>query len=186
MENEVREFTPAEAYEEIKRDILEMEEVKRSKQFMRDENLKLKERVEELKSEIAGIDVVIASTQNDMEYNEFMEKELNVKISTLKEEKDRHIDEVNNLQFSIKALKDDFDNCNAMRDHLAVEHESILMEKDILLKKIRQMEEGIANISGKNTHKLPYLRGVDAVLKRLNSVFKEAESRIDVSMKLMQ
>jgi chromosome segregation ATPase len=185
-DSDFTELTASEAYEEIRDIFSEIREIRNTKQFLETQNRELKEKMESLSSELDGMDIVISSAKNDIELTEQRTEQCLENINDLEAKQEMEIEIINNLQKSIKTVTEDNNKCLTMKEHLIVEFESIRSEKVIIFKKLKDMEEGLKKICGKkNALKVPYLRAYDALLKRVYHAFKEAENRMDVSLKLL-
>ncbi len=180
------ELTDTEAYDEVRELYTEIREIRNTKEFLETQNRELTEKIESLKSEIAGMDIVIASNGDDIEVTKHRIDECVAGIKELQEKQEQEVEIINSLQKSVKSVQEDNNKCLVMKEHLRVEFESIHNEKIIIFKKLKDIEEGVKRIYGKkNAFQLPYLRAYDTLLKKVHRSFKEAENRMDVSLRLL-
>ncbi len=184
--DESAEETVTDTYEEIMELLSEIREIKENINNLEGENSSLKESIEKFKSEMEGVDVLITDVKNDIEINEHRAKAIQEDINESLVRKEKDIEEINNLQRGVKNVKADINKCRTIKNHLIAEFDDIKNDKAIVLKKLRDIEEGLGRISGKKAYKLPYIRGYNTVLKRMSNMFKEAESRMDISFKLLK
>lgn len=175
-----------EAYKEIKEIFADIREINNTKEFLLAQNKELKEKRESLSSELGGMEIVIASMKKDIASARQRTEASLEGIEDLRGRQEELIEEINSSKKNLKAIMEDNNRCLIMKEHLVVEFESISHEKIIIFKKLKDIEEGIKRITGKkNAYKVPYLRAYDALLKRVYRAFKEAEDRMDVSLKLL-
>ncbi|KPJ99416.1 MAG: hypothetical protein AMK71_09805 [Nitrospira bacterium SG8_35_4] len=178
--------TDIEAYEEIKEIFAEIREISNTKEFLAAQNKELKAKRESLSSEIDGMEIVAASMKKDIEVTLQRTEASLEKMKDLNGKREQLIEEINSMKKSIKILAEDNNKCQIMKEHLLVEFESISHEKAIIFKKLKEIEEGVKRLtSKKNVYNVPYLRAYDSLLKRVYRAFKEAEDRMDVSLKLL-
>jgi len=178
--------TAVEIYEEIRGILSEMQELKNTRHSLKAENQELHEKKKTLQSELDGIDIVIPSLKEDIESIENRINECYRNIEDLKVTVEQEIEEINELQRSIRIITEDHKKCSILRSHLVVEFENIINERAILLKQLKEIEGGVKILSGKKIGKMPYLRGYDAFLKQVYMVFRETENRMNVALKLFQ
>ncbi len=178
-------LTVAEAYEEIRDIFSELREIRNTKQFLETQNRQFGERIEYLESELAGMDIVISSHKKDIEFTGQRIHECYKNVEGLKEEQEQVIEAVNHIKKILKTVTEDNEKCLILKAHLQVEFDSMCDEKSLLLKKLKDIEDGIRTISGENALKIPYLMEYDALFKRACRNFKEVENRMDVYLKLL-
>ncbi|MBF0488175.1 MAG: hypothetical protein HQK98_08450 [Nitrospirae bacterium] len=178
--------TDVELYNEIKELIRTLRQLKETKSSLRDGTTALRYDIDALNSELKGMDIVIAATTTDVQSNEYRSKSFMDSIERLTDERERLIDDINGLQFSIKGVTGDVNNCLTLKGHLEEELSDINKEKTIVMNKLKGMEDGISEISKKKAEKLPHLKTFDVVLKSIHNELKEIENRMDVSLKFIQ
>ena len=184
--NAFPEQTEVELYEEIKEILSEIRELKNTEHSLDTENKELHEKKKTLQSELDGIDIVIPSLKEDISSTEKRIHECHKNIENLKMKQEQEIEEINEIQRSIRTVTEDNKKCSTLRSHLTVEFESIMSERSILLKQLKDIEEGVQTLSSKKMSKMPHLRGYDTLLKRVYMVFRETENRMNVALKLMK
>ncbi|MEO5361428.1 MAG: hypothetical protein H7843_13445 [Nitrospirota bacterium] len=178
--------TDVELYNEIKELIRTVRQLKETKAALMDESKGLKDNIEALNSELRGMDIVISVTESETKSNEYRSKGFLDSIERLAGKKEQLIDDINGLQFSIKGVTGDVNNCLTLKGHLEEELSDINKEKALVINKLKGMEDGVSEISKKKAEKLPHLKTFDVVLKSIHNELKEIENRMDVSLKFIQ
>ncbi len=178
-------LTGAEAYEEIREIFSELREIRNTKQFLEAQNRQFGEKIEYLGSELDGMDIVISSHKKEIEFTDQRVRECYKNVQGLKGGQEQVIEAVNHIKKNLKTVTEDNNKCLILKAHLKVEFDSICDEKSLLLKKLKDIEDGIKTISGENALKIPFLMEYDALFKRACLNFKEVENRMDVYLKLL-
>ncbi len=179
-------MTDIEIYEQIKEGFALIRDIRNTKDFLDTQNKELKARKSTLTSELDGIELVTASMSRDIEDARQRTEAALGNLKSLNDRRDELINSINSMKKSVKRLEEDNSRCQVMRDHLIVEFESISHEKAIIFKKLKGIEDGVKQMTGKkNAYNVPYLRSFDSLLKRVYRAFKEAEDRMDISLKLI-
>ncbi|MBF0321184.1 MAG: hypothetical protein HQL01_15430 [Nitrospirae bacterium] len=180
------EETDVEIYNEIKELIHAMRQLRDSKASLLEEAKGFIEQTESLNAELKGMDIVISTTTSDIQSNEYRSKGFLDSIERLSSDRERLIEDINSLQFSIKGITGDVNNCLTLKRHLEEELSDINKEKALVLNKLKGMEVGVSEIAKKKAEKLPHLKTFDVVLKSIHNELKEIENRMDVSLKFIQ
>ncbi|KJU84833.1 magnetosome protein Mad26 [Candidatus Magnetobacterium bavaricum] len=149
------------------------------------ENRELESRIKQLKSETEGIDAVIATVSLEINMTNNRAAGYNGSIESLSSRREDLITDVNRLRVNIKTIMVDMDNCMMLKTHLVDEVEAIRSERDTVVKKLRDIENGVQQLSQKNESVLPHLQGYHKVLRHLYTVCKETENKMDVAIKLL-
>ncbi|MBF0337240.1 MAG: hypothetical protein HQL05_05360 [Nitrospirae bacterium] len=149
------------------------------------ENRELEARIKQLKNETEGIDAVIASISLEIKMTNNRAAGYNGSIESLSSRREYLIEDVNRLKVNIKTIMVDMDNCMALKTHLIDEVDAIRSERDTIVKKLRNIENGVQQISQRNETVLPHLQGYNKVLRQLYTVCKETENKMDVAIKLL-
>lgn len=179
-------LSPSEKYEAISTLYSELREAGNTRQFLETQNVEIKEKIEHYKNEIDGIEVIITSTKDDIELTEQRGMECLENATVLQEQVETEIEAINNIQTNLKTVHSNNNKCLILKEHLAVEFESLNSEKTIVFNKMKDIEAGVKKICGnKNANKVPYLRAYDTLLKHIYHAFQEAENRMEVSLKLL-
>ncbi|MBF0457590.1 MAG: hypothetical protein HQK99_06820 [Nitrospirae bacterium] len=178
--------TDAELYNEIKELIRSMRQLKETKATLESEAAALRNDMDAMDSELKGMDIVIAATTGDIQSNEYRSQAFMDSIGRLSGTKERLIEDIHGLQFSIKGITGDVSNCLTLKGHLEEELTDINKEKALVMNKLKGMEDGVSEISKKKAEKLPHLKTFDVVLKSIHNELKEIENRMDVSLKFVQ
>jgi chromosome segregation ATPase len=180
------EETDAELYNEIKELIHAMRQLRDTRVSLEGEAGSLREECDSLNAELKGMDIVIAATASDIQSNDYRSKGFLDSIERLSAAKERLTEDVNNLQFSVKGVTGDVNNCLTLKRHLEEELSDIDNEKALVMNKLKGMEDGVGEIAKKKAEKLPHLKTFDVVLKSIHNELKEIENRMDVSLKFIQ
>ena len=179
-------LSSSEKYEMISALFYELREAGNTRQFLETQNMELKEQAEHYKKEIDGLEVIIASTKDDIELTLQRSTECIENAEGLQGQMEKEIEAINNIQTNLKTVHSNNKKCLILKEHLSVEFESLNSEKTIVFNKLKDIEAGVKKICGrKNAHKVPYLRAYDTLLKRIYHAFQEAENRMEVSLKLL-
>ncbi|MBF0317209.1 MAG: hypothetical protein HQL04_03460 [Nitrospirae bacterium] len=149
------------------------------------ENRELESRIKQLKNETEGIDAVIATISAEIKMTNNRAEGYNGSIESLSSRREDLIGDVNRLKVNIKTIMTDMDNCMTLKTHLIDEVEAIRNERDTVVKKLRDIENGVQQISQKNESVIPHLQGYHKVLRQLYTVCKETENKMDVAIKLL-
>ncbi|MBF0515902.1 MAG: hypothetical protein HQK97_02120 [Nitrospirae bacterium] len=182
----VKTETDVELYNEIKDLIRTVRQLKQTKAALQGQASDLKKDIDELNSQLKGMDIVVAATEADIKSNEYRSKGFLDSIERLRGGKEQLIDDINGLAFSIKGVTGDVNNCLTLKGHLEEELSDINKEKALVINKLKGMEDGVSEISKKKAEKLPHLKTFDVVLKSIHNELKEIENRMDVSLKFIQ
>ncbi|MCG6553845.1 MAG: hypothetical protein L7F77_16095 [Candidatus Magnetominusculus sp. LBB02] len=178
--------TDAELYNEIKDLIRAVARLKETKTALENEAAALRNDMDALNSELKGMDVVIAATESEIQSSEYRSKGFLDSIERLLQTKERLIDDINGMQFSVKGITGDVNNCLTLKSHLEQELTDISKEKILVMNKLKGMEDGVKEIARKKAEKLPHLKTFDVVLKSIHNELKAIENRMDVSLKFVQ
>jgi predicted nucleic acid-binding Zn-ribbon protein len=168
---------------EIKELTHDVRKLRDNKYFFENENRKLRGRVETLKAELSGADMVISSLTTDILALRARIDGFPDYLWELETKKDGLLVEINRCQSGVKTAANNIKNFLTMRGHLERELMDIINEKAIVLKKLRDMERGVQMVEEQKAEKMPHLKEYDMVLRQLSKVFREVENRMDVSIK---
>jgi chromosome segregation ATPase len=186
-EPDTAKLSAAKAESVTARDIKELthdvRELRDRKYSVENESKHFSAQVEKLKAELAGADVVISSLKNDIKVSRTRIEEYPEILKELEAKKEALIGEINRCQSGIKTTTRNIKNFLTMRGHLERELMEIINEKAIVIKKLRDMEDGVRMVASKKEEKMPHLKEYDMFLQQLSKVFREVENRMDVSIK---
>ncbi len=169
---------------QIEDDLMDVNSLQNMKQFLVDENVTLNERLKVLDTEIEKLDDSISSSSAYIASYNGKKEDHEKNTEKLKTKKEALIEYINDLKNNFKTIDSDLERSSALIDALMMELGVIQNERDIMIAKIRDMEDEIKNISLSRERKLPRLRGYNETLKRANRIFREAENRINLTMRL--
>lgn len=168
---------------EIKELTHEVREMRDKKYYLENENRNLKSRIETLKAELSGADLVISSMMTEIEASKARIEGYPESLQELEAKKDALTMEINRCQAGIKTATKNIKNFLTMRSKLEGELTDIINEKAIVLKKLRDMERGVHMVEDRKARMMPHIKECDSVLRQLSKVFREVENNMDVSIK---
>jgi chromosome segregation ATPase len=163
---------------------LELSSLENMKQYLIDERESLKTRFTMLKSEIEKLDDDLASARAYIASYDNREREHADNSEKLKVKKENLIEQINNAQQNIKTVKQDIDRSTALKDALLSELSDVFDQKALSLARYADIEEGIKAAILDRKEKMPDLKNYNETLRKAHRLFKEAESRMDISIKL--
>lgn len=169
--------------QEIKDLVNEIKELKARKQQLITENAKLTHRLDTIKSEIEGSKLVAETMQREIETAKTKLENYPAILESLEDKKEQLIDEINKCQVSMKTAMKNIKNFLNMRSHLEDELLSIVNEKAVYIKKLKEMQTGVNILTEQRRQQAPEIKQYNMVLQQLSRVFKEAENKMDVSIK---
>jgi len=165
------------------RNLIELDD---RRKLLTSENETYKSRINKLQAEIDEAETAISSGKEYITSCERRISEYPSKINNQKSRNESLLAELNTIKLKVKSLKGDEESTLLLRKSLMGEHENLKNEKDVLIDRINKLEKAIGEISSEREWKLPKLKEYDERLKEAWNVFHEAESRMEVSLKLHQ
>ncbi|HIJ60886.1 MAG TPA: hypothetical protein HPP56_09815 [Nitrospirae bacterium] len=169
--------------QEIKELVNELKELRARKQQLINDNAKLLNRLDTIKSEIEGAKLVAQTMTREIELTKEKIENYPKELDSLEVKKEELIEDINRCQVSMKTATRNIKNFLNMRSHLEDELLSIINEKAVFIKKLKDVETGVNILAEQRQQKAPEIKQYDMVLRQLSRVFKEAENKIDVSIK---
>ncbi|MBF0538490.1 MAG: hypothetical protein HQL03_09595 [Nitrospirae bacterium] len=169
----------------IRGKLTELKELRARQVELENENRKIESKIKQLKNETEGIDAVIATINVEINITNDRATVYNASIESLNSRREDLIGDVNRLKINIKTIMEDMDNCMMLKTHLIDEVDAIRSERNTVVKKLRDIENGVLQISQKNESVLPHLQGYHKVLRQLYIVCKETENKMDIALKLL-
>ncbi|MBF0343173.1 MAG: hypothetical protein HQL06_02990 [Nitrospirae bacterium] len=169
----------------IRGKLTELKELRARQVELENENRSFESKIKQLKNETEGIDAVIAAINAEINITNNRTTSYNDSIESLNSKRENLIGDINRLKIHIKTIMEDMDNCMTLKTHLLDEVEGIRSERDIVVKKLRDIENGVQQISKQNEGMLPHLQGYHKVLRQLYTVCKETENKMDVTIRLL-
>ena len=151
-----------------------------------EENRTYVNRISELSAEIERIDNSLESVNKDIETTEKKVRGYPGRIESLKSKSELLVAELNNIKLKVTSSREDEESTRLLRKTLTEEYENLKNERTVLVKRIHKMENALDEISDQRERQLPKLKKYDGMLRKARNVFYDAESRMDVSMKLKQ
>jgi len=163
-------------------DITQLRELNNMKKFLEAENGKYKETIEKITGKFDGINITISSAQSYIDSYKKRHKKVLDNIEILKLKKEKRIQEVNDLHLRISTVKEDDQSSASLNNNLNAELEDIQSEKDLILKRLSDLQKGIKKITTKRDNRLPYLKNCNEMLKQIYNKFRESQNKMEVSM----
>ncbi|MBF0232008.1 MAG: hypothetical protein HQK62_00855 [Desulfamplus sp.] len=184
MEEEllIRDF--GSGYDDYKerRDLLkEIEELKKIKLFLEEEDIRLLRDIDILSGELEGIEIALSSANNHILSYEKRKKECGKNIEVLKNRKEDMIKEIDELHLRIRELRAEEIATTTLNKNLRNELGSINSEKSRVIKRLDIVKTGIKSIDRDQIERLPNLEGCDSVLKQVYNVLRETQDRMEIS-----
>jgi len=160
----------------------ELRELKRKAGFFQTENEKLRGYVEELQAELEGITVALAASEEFIASYAGAARRHQLSIADIKARKDVLTDEINALRRRAKAAQADEAASAALRDVLAAELEGLNLEREMILRNLKDLKDGIRRIDLDKERIVPYGKQQDDMLKKVYLLLKEAQDRMELSI----
>ena len=173
-------------YEELQEELNELRELANMKTFLQEENARYRDQIEVLTNELDGIGISISATEAYIAAHEEKRKKFKENIEKLKAGKEALTAEVNRIHLQIKAGRDDEQSTAILIGSLRQELDEIRTEKAIVGKRLESVRAGIDRISQDRETRLPHLKEYDDICRQVRTVLKEAQNRMEVSLKLRQ
>ena len=161
----------------------EMEEKKR---LLAEENRAYVNRISELSAEIERVNSSLVSVNEDMETIGKRIREYPSRIEGLKSKSEILVAKLNSIKLKVMSTREDEESTRLLRKTLTEEYENLKNERTVLVKRINKMETALDEISDQRERQLPKLKKYDGMLREARNVFYDAESRMEVSLKLKQ
>ncbi|MBF0452230.1 MAG: hypothetical protein HQK75_16125 [Candidatus Magnetomorum sp.] len=137
---------------------------------------------ENLSCEIDGIHMSIASAEAFIHAYEERKNAFVDRIETTTEKKERLIEDVNRLHLKLKAVKDDQQSTSALENSLLRDLHDIVEEKNIIRKRMVDIQKGLERISLEQQNRLPSIYKCNDILKKLNTSLKKALNDMEISL----
>ena len=151
-----------------------------------EENRTYATRISELSTKIERIDNSLESVGKNMETTGKKIREYQSRIESLKSKSELRVAELNNIKLKVMSSREDEESTQLLQKTLTEEYENLKNERTVLVKRIQKMETALDEISDQRERQLPKLKKYDGMLRKARNVFYDAESRMEVSMKLKQ
>lgn len=171
-------------YEDYKerRDLLkEIEELKKIKLFLDEEDVRLIREIDILSGELEGVEIAISAANTHILSYEKRKKDCSKNIEFLKSRKDELIKEIDELHLKVKYLNAEEKSSATLNKSLRNELNDINSEKSRVVKRLDIVKDGIKTISREQTDRMPNLEGCDSILKQIYNVLRETQDRMEVS-----
>ena len=160
----------------------ELRELKRKADFFQAENEKLRGYIEELEAELQGITVALASSDEFIASFASVTRGSELSRADIGTRKDRLTDQINAQRLRAKAALADEASSEALRDVLATELEGLNLEREMILRKLKDLKDGIRRIELDKERIVPYGKQQDDMLKKAYLLLKEAQDRMELSI----
>ncbi|MBF0209283.1 MAG: hypothetical protein HQK68_00210 [Desulfamplus sp.] len=184
MEEEllIKDFSSGyEDYKERRELLKEIEELRKIKLFLDEEDTRLTREIDILSGELEGVDIAISAANNHTLSYEKRKKDCVKNIEFLKSRKDELIKETDELHFKVKELRAEESSSAMLSKNLRSELNDISSEKARVIKRLDIVKSGIKSISKEQVDRLPNLEGCDSILKQVYNLLRETQDRMDIS-----
>lgn len=179
-------YLDREEYKGLQDEVSERRDLENTKKFLQEENKKYRDQIKVLTEELAGVDIAIAATEAYSAAYEERRRKFNENMEKLQARKEALTAEVSQLYGKIKAAREDEQSTAILIENMSQELEEIRNEKAIISKRLESVRAGIERISRDKETKLPYLQEYDGICRQIRTVLKDAQNRMEVSLKLRQ
>lgn len=173
-------------YETVVQELRALRELEGLKRFLQVENLKLKNQIDTCAGELEGIAISMSAVEMTVDSYDTEIKKCEKDEEKLKETKEVLMRDISELHTKIKAAKEDDASCSRLIDALRDDLSDVEAKKEVSIKRLMDIREGIQTINREKKLKMPRLRVYDSVLKQLHTAFRESENRMEVSLMLKQ
>ncbi|MBF0241688.1 MAG: hypothetical protein HQK64_04330 [Desulfamplus sp.] len=170
-----------EDYKERRELLKEIEELRKIKLFLDEEETRLTREIDILSGELEGVDIAISAANNHTLSYEKRKKDCVKNIEFLKSRKDELIKETDELHFKVKELRAEESSSAMLNKNLRSELNDISSEKARVIKRLDIVKSGIKSISKEQVDRLPNLEGCDSILKQVYNLLRETQDRMEIS-----
>ena len=173
--------THYEDYKEKRGLLKEIDELRKLKLFLDEEDNRLTREIDILSGELEGVEITILAAKSHIQSFNKRKNDSRKNIENLKDKKNDLIREIDTLHFSLKTAREEEKSNSILNVSLNKELTSINNEKIRVLKRLNIVKIGIKDISVDENERLPNLAGCDIVLKHVYNVLRETQDRMEVS-----
>lgn len=164
----------------------EYRDLAKAKRFLKAENAKLRDRIDELQRESESITISISSTEAYLASYEKKRRSCLRDLRKFSAKRETLIREIDQLHLKIKVAQQDEEVSARLIETLKDELRDIKSRKEILIRKLDDIQSGIQNIFNARKLRIPRLRTYDSALKDLHKTLLETQNRMDISLMLRQ
>lgn len=159
-------------------------ELLKMKALLMEENNRYRDQVENLGQELQGVEISIAAAQAHIAANEDRRSTFDENIDKLRARREELTGEVNRVRLQTKAAQKDEQSTLVLIASLKRELTEIRTERAVISKRLEGVKAGMEQISHDRQAKLPHLKEYDEVCRELRTVLRDAQNRMEVSLKL--
>lgn len=165
---------------------IELRELANTRKFLQDETDRYTKQIDQLTQELDGIDISISATEAALAAYEERRLAYDENSRKLEARKEALTSEVNRLHLQIKAAEADEQSSALLIGSLKQELDEIRTEKGIIQRRLENLKAGINRIGQDRESRFPHLKTYDEVYRQVRTVLKDAQNRMEVSLKLRQ
>jgi chromosome segregation ATPase len=173
-------------YESLQDELSELRELENMREFLQEENRKYRDQIEVFSRELEGVDISISANQACIAAYEEKREQFYEKFEKLTAKKEALTAAINQIHLQIKAAREDEQSTTILIKNLKLELDEISTEKAIIGKRLGNVRSGIERISQDKETRLPHLQGYGDLYRQVRTVLKDAENRMEVTLKLRQ
>ncbi len=165
---------------------VDQSEMEKRKSLAAEENRTYVNRISELSEEIERVNNSLVSLNEEMGA---IGKKISAypgKLEDLKSKSEILVAKLNRIKLKVMSSREDEESTRLLRKTLTEEYENLKNERTVLVKRIHKMENALDEISDQRERQLPKLKKYDGMLREARNVFYDAESRMEISLKLKQ
>jgi chromosome segregation ATPase len=172
--------------EVLQDELIELRELENMKVFLQEENRKYRDHTEVLVKELEGVEISISANQACIAAYEEKREQFYGNFEKLKARKEALTEEINRIHLQIKAARHDEQSTTILIGNLKQELDEIRTEKAIIGKRLENVRSGIDRISQDRETRLPHLQEYSDLYRKVRTVLKDAQNRMEVTLKLRQ
>ena len=163
-----------------------LRDLENTKKFLEAENGRLRAQVDELTGELEGIGISISSAAAYVDSYEKRRENCVEDLKKLGSKRELLMKEIDELYLRNKVAKQDDETSAKLIETLMDELHDIKTQKEIVNKRLDDIQSGIQKITSEKELRVPRLRQYDSVLKDFNKTLMETQNRMEVSLILRQ
>jgi len=173
-------------YERLQEELTELRELDNMKAFLQEENRKYRDQTEVLTKELEGVEISISANHACIVAYEKKREQFYDNFEKLKAKKEALTAEINQIHLQINAAREDEQSTTILIQNLKQELDEIRAEKSIIGKRLESVKSGIDRISQDRETRLPHLQEYGDLYRQVRTVLKDAQNRMEVTLKLRQ
>ena len=160
-----------------------LRDMERRAAILQADNIRLKGHLEELQEELVGVSVSIAASEEYISVTFAEEQDRYLRsVAALDAKKNALIGQINTLRQRTKSVLADEHSSAVLREVLLTELDELISEREMILRMLKDLKDGIRQMDLDNERIVPYGREQDNMLKRVYLLLKEAQDRMEISI----